>query len=89
MLCIALASVQVSAGQLRIQGHEVNVAAVGDSDTAPGSEDRSFTFSDITNWTGEGVNSAALVLQWNDERETNAIVFGYRFDGEKNGYDMA
>ncbi len=35
MLCIALASVQVSAGQLRIQGHEVNVAAVGDSDTAP------------------------------------------------------
>lgn len=47
-----------------------------------------FTFDDITYWVGEGENQAALVLQWNDERESGALVWGYRFDGEASGYDM-
>lgn len=47
-----------------------------------------FTFDDITNWTGTGSNRAALVIQWNDDNEENAIVFGYRWDGEATGIDM-
>ena len=42
----------------------------------------------ITNWTGEGENEAALVIQWNDDREKNALVFGYRWDGMATGADM-
>lgn len=55
---------------------------------APALPANEFTFDDIQNWTGEGANKAALVIQWNDERETNAIVFGYRWDGLATGADM-
>ncbi|MDR1880022.1 MAG: Ig-like domain-containing protein [Tannerellaceae bacterium] len=48
----------------------------------------SFTFDDITFWTGEGSNRAALVVQWNDDRETNAMAWGYQWDGKANGVDM-
>lgn len=47
-----------------------------------------FTFDDITNWTGTGSNRAALVIQWNDDNEENAMAFGYRWDGEATGIDM-
>lgn len=47
-----------------------------------------FTFDDITFWVGEGENRAALVLQWSDEREQGALVWGYRFDGTTNGASM-
>ena len=50
--------------------------------------DGDFTFDMITNWTGEGENEAALVIQWNDDREKNALVFGYRWDGMATGADM-
>lgn len=47
-----------------------------------------FTFDMIESWTGEGSNRAALVIQWNDNREKNALVFGYRWDGQATGADM-
>ncbi|MDE6310783.1 MAG: leucine-rich repeat protein [Muribaculaceae bacterium] len=50
--------------------------------------DGSFTFDMIQNWSGEGSNQAALVIQWNDSRETAALVFGYRWDGVATGADM-
>lgn len=55
---------------------------------APALPATEFTFDDIQNWTGEGANRAALIIQWNDSRETNAIVFGYRWDGQATGADM-
>ncbi len=55
---------------------------------APALPANEFTSDDIQNWTGEGANKAALIIQWNDERETNAIVFGYRWDGLATGADM-
>lgn len=42
----------------------------------------------IENWTGEGENKAALAIQWNAEGETNALVWGYRWDGEATGEKM-
>lgn len=47
-----------------------------------------FTMSDIQNWSGEGANEAALVIQWNVDGETNAMAFGFRWDGEATGFDM-
>lgn len=50
--------------------------------------DGSFTFDMIQNWTGEGENRAALVIQWNYDSETTALVFGFRWDGQATGADM-
>lgn len=49
-----------------------------------------FTMDDIKNWSGEGECKAALVLQFNVEGESKAMVFGYRFNeaDAPNGYDM-
>lgn len=47
-----------------------------------------FTFDKIESWTGEGENQAALVIQWNDPKETAALVFGYRWSGTATGADM-
>ncbi|WMS09845.1 leucine-rich repeat protein [Bacteroides salyersiae] len=47
-----------------------------------------FTMEMIENWTGEGENKAALAIQWNAEGETNALVWGYRWDGEATGEKM-
>lgn len=50
--------------------------------------DGSFTFDMIKNWTGEGENQAALVIQWNDDDEPAALVFGFRWSGQATGADM-
>jgi len=42
-------------------------------------------FDDIQLWTGNGANRAALVIDWNDNR--NPLVWGYRFD-TATGADM-
>ena len=55
---------------------------------APAMSSADFGFDDIENWTGDGENQAALVIQWNDSRETHAVVFGYRWNGQATGADM-
>lgn len=47
-----------------------------------------FTFDDIESWAGEGANRAALVIQWNADGETSALVFGFRWNGQATGADM-
>ena len=51
--------------------------------------DTAFTFDDIQFWAGEGDNEAAIVIQWADENTPNAIVWGYRWNGEATGLDLA
>ncbi len=53
---------------------------------APGGDN--FSMDDIEFWVGEGSNRAAFAVQWNDPRETNALVWGYCFDGDKYGIDL-
>jgi hypothetical protein len=55
---------------------------------APAMSSADFGFDNIENWTGDGENQAALVIQWNDSRETHAVVFGYRWNGQATGADM-
>lgn len=47
-----------------------------------------FDFDDITYWVGSGSNQAALVIEWNDGKEPQTIVWGYRWDGTATGADM-
>lgn len=54
----------------------------------PESGDPNFTMDDIEFWVGNGENSAALVVQWNDGKSPDALVWGYRWDGEAVGNDM-
>lgn len=98
---VACASLTLSAGARTVQGrpwpgtdastHPSRVAALSDypeDPTSPDGENHDFDVSQIENWSGTGSNSAYLVIQWNTAGETNAKVFGYRFDGEKTGIDM-
>lgn len=50
--------------------------------------DPNFTFDDILFWVGSGSKKAALVIEWHDGKSPDALVWGYRWDGEANGHDM-
>lgn len=50
--------------------------------------DTNFTFNDIKFWVGSGSKKAALVIEWHDGKSPDALVWGYRWDGEANGLDM-
>lgn len=47
-----------------------------------------FTMDDITYWVGEGTNSAALVVDWNDGKTPESLAWGYRWNGSVTAYDM-
>jgi len=46
------------------------------------------TFDDIQFWTGSGANRAALVIDWNDGKSAESLLWGYRWDGSATGLDM-
>ncbi|MEN6372397.1 MAG: PEP-CTERM sorting domain-containing protein [Armatimonadota bacterium] len=47
-----------------------------------------FSFDDIQLWAGSGSNKAALVIDWNDGKEPESMVWGYRWDGTATGKNM-
>jgi hypothetical protein len=50
---------------------------------------QTLTLDDIKYWAGEGENRAALVIQFGEEGEENAVAFGYRWSGgDTNGEAM-
>lgn len=51
-------------------------------------ESFNMTMDDIKYWIGTGSNSTAVVVKWNDGKEGDAFVWGYRWDGEKKVVDM-
>ncbi|MGL4993633.1 MAG: hypothetical protein ACRC6R_05840 [Bacteroidales bacterium] len=50
--------------------------------------DLEFSLDKIENWTGTGSKRAALLIQWEDEKKPDAMVWGYKWDGESNGEEM-
>ncbi|MHC0445502.1 DUF5074 domain-containing protein [Flavobacterium sp. 3-218] len=46
------------------------------------------TFDDIQFWVGTGANHAAFVVQWNDNKTSDALVWGFKWDGTATGEDM-
>ena len=49
---------------------------------------RAATFDDIQFWAGSGANRAALVIDWNDGKSAESLVWGYRWNGPASGADM-
>lgn len=47
-----------------------------------------FNFDDIVYWVGTGTNEAAFVVQWNDAKNPDALVWGFRWNGAATGEDM-
>lgn len=47
-----------------------------------------FNFDDIVYWVGTGTNEAAFVVQWNDAKNPDALVWGFKWDGNATGEDM-
>jgi len=45
-------------------------------------------FDDIQFWVGEGANRAAVVIDWNDGKEPESLVWGYRWDGSATGLSL-
>lgn len=50
--------------------------------------DTGFSFDDIQFWVGSGSKKAALVIEWHDGSSPDALVWGYRWEGEASGHDM-
>lgn len=46
------------------------------------------TFADVQYWVGTGTNEAAFVVQWNDGKNPDALVWGFRWNGNATGEDM-
>ena len=46
------------------------------------------TFSDVDFWVGSGGNQAGLVIDWNDGKTEESLLWGYRWDGTASGMDM-
>ncbi|MCM0666863.1 DUF5074 domain-containing protein [Flavobacterium tyrosinilyticum] len=46
------------------------------------------TFADIQFWVGSGSNQAAFVVQWNDGKTADALVWGFKWNGTVTGEDM-
>jgi len=46
------------------------------------------TFDDIKYWVGTGSNKAAFVVQWNDDKNSDALIWGFKWDGDATGEDM-
>jgi len=46
------------------------------------------TFDDVQFWTGTGAQRAALVLDWNDGKAPESLVWGFRWDGPATGLDL-
>lgn len=46
------------------------------------------TFDDVQYWVGSGANQAAFVIDWNDGKSAESLLWGYRWDGAATGYDM-
>jgi hypothetical protein len=49
---------------------------------------RAATLDDVQFWVGSGANQAALVVDWNDGRSAESLLWGFRWDGSATGLDM-
>ena len=46
------------------------------------------TFDDVQYWVGSGANRAAFVIDWNDGKSAESLLWGFRWDGAATGLDM-
>lgn len=46
------------------------------------------TFDDVQFWIGTGSNKAVLGIQWNDDKGSDPLIWGFKWDGQATGEDM-
>ncbi len=63
-------------------------AALSEIPTPSPTNEPDGSFACVDNWTGSGQNSAAVAIDWNDGKNQETLVWGYRWDGEATGEDM-
>lgn len=73
--------------QIKVQGVPRNDIS-GNTPLATTNITTTISFSDIQYWVGTGSNQAAFVVQWNDSKNPDALVWGFRWDGNATGEDM-
>jgi len=89
LLCVVLFFFDLSWGQGTVQGiphpygRKANV-----SQKSSLRADTNFSFDDIEFWVGDGENRAALVIEWHDGKNPDALVWGYKWSGQAKGIDM-
>ncbi|WP_347219598.1 DUF5074 domain-containing protein [Chryseobacterium sp.] len=73
--------------QIKVQGVPRNDIS-GNTPLTTTNGTTNISFSDIQYWVGTGSNQAAFVVQWNDSKNPDALVWGFRWDGNATGEDM-
>lgn len=73
--------------QIKVQGVPRNDIS-GNTPLTTTNVTANISFSDIQYWVGTGSNQAAFVVQWNDSKNPDALVWGFRWDGNATGEDM-
>jgi hypothetical protein len=76
--------------QIKVQGFPRNDLQLKSSPKNQSAKNITTTvnFSDIQYWVGTGTNEAAFVVQWNDGKNADALVWGFRWNGTATGEDM-
>lgn len=75
--------------QIKVQGvprNDIQLKSSSKNQTAKNLA--TINFSDIQYWVGTGTNEAAFVVQWNDSKNPDALVWGFRWNGTATGEDM-
>ncbi|KMQ68195.1 secretion protein [Chryseobacterium sp. FH2] len=76
--------------QIKVQGVPRNDIQLnsGNQNQTNTALNTTFTFADVQYWVGTGSNEAAFVVQWNDGKNPDALVWGFRWNGNATGEDM-
>src|ERR1700750_554644 len=74
--------------QIKVQGVPRNDIQGTGSNQLNTTVTTTINFSDIQYWVGSGTNEAAFVVQWNDGKNPDALVWGFRWNGNASGEDM-
>ena len=89
LMCTIMCLSFTTMAQIKVQGVPRSDIKTAAKVIKKASNEDTFTFDDIKNWSGEGSNECAFVLQFNTPAdEETAMVFGYRWDGDSKAADM-
>lgn len=88
-LCVLLCMTLCAFAQVKVQGHfRKDIKDVYSKSIQTKAGANSFTMDDVKFWVGNGSKKALLIVQWNDGKNPEALVWGYKWDGEAHGVDM-
>ncbi|AZB01130.1 DUF5074 domain-containing protein [Chryseobacterium joostei] len=74
--------------QMKVQGVPRNDLSGNNQLNTINNTTTTLSFSDVQYWVGTGSNQAAFVVQWNDSKNPDALVWGFKWDGNATGEDM-